>query len=63
MVRSPTRAPATAGVKVTPIVQEALAANETPQLFVSAKSLALVPRTAMRVMLMEALPVFSSVTA
>ena len=57
------RAPLAEGVKVTLIVQLAPAATELPQLLVWAKLLALVPETAMLVMLRAALPVLLSVTA
>ena len=55
------RLPADAGVKVTVMVQVALAANEEPQLLVSPKLLALVPVTAMLVMVRAAVPGFDRV--
>jgi hypothetical protein len=58
MLSEAASAPAREGVKVTAIVQLALAATELPQVSpVSAKSLALVPVTARLVMLKVALPV------
>ena len=56
------RAPATGGVKVTLIVQEALTASEVGQLLVCAKSLAFVPVTEMPAIARLAVPVFVSVT-
>jgi hypothetical protein len=50
------RVAAEAGVKLTVMAQEAPAANEAPQLFVSPKLLALAPVTAMLVMVKGALP-------
>ena len=55
------RLPADAGVKVTVMVQVALAANEEPQLLVSPKLLAFVPVTEMLVMVRAAVPGFDSV--
>ena len=55
-VTAAVRVPAAAGLKVTLIVQLAPAATLDPQLLVSAKSLALVPETAMLVTLRAALP-------
>ena len=51
------RLPLAAGVKVTLIVQLALAATELPQVLVWAKSLALAPVSARLEMLKAALPV------
>jgi len=56
------RVPEAEGVKVTLIVQLAPAATELPHVLVCAKSPALVPVTAMLVMLKVALPVLRRVT-
>jgi hypothetical protein len=56
MVSEAARLPLAEGLKVTLIVQVAPAATELPQLLVWAKSLALVPETAMLVTLKAALP-------
>ena len=63
MARAAARLPAAEGVKVTLIVQLALAATEMPQLLVWAKSLALAPKTAMLVTLKAELPELLRVTA
>ena len=63
MARAAARLPAAEGVKVTLMVQLAPAASELPQLLVWAKSLALVPKTAMLVMLKAELPELLRVTA
>jgi hypothetical protein len=55
------RAPATAGVKVTEIVQLAPAATLLPQLLVALKSVPLVPVTAMPVRVSVAVPALESV--
>src|ERR1017187_1994176 len=57
-VRSPTRAPALVGVKVTEIVQLAPAATEEPHVLVCAKS----PEAATCVIASAAVPVFESRT-
>jgi hypothetical protein len=62
MVIAPDRGPVPAGVKVTLIVQFALAATLLPQVLVCAKSPAFVPDTATLVTLNAALPVFDRVT-
>jgi hypothetical protein len=62
MLTSAVRVPPAEGVKVTLIVQSAPAATELPQLFVSAKSLALVPVTVRLVMLKVEVPVLDRVT-
>jgi len=56
------RDPVAPGVKVTLIVQLADAANELPQVLVSAKSLALVPVMVMLVMASALVPPFVKVT-
>ena len=56
-VTAAVRVPVAAGLKVTLIVQLAPAATLDPQLLVWAKSLGLVPESAMLVMLKAALPV------
>jgi hypothetical protein len=56
MVIEPARAPLADGVKVTLIVQLALAASVDPQVVVFAKSPALAPESAMLVMFKAALP-------
>ena len=56
------RAPAAVGVNVTLIVQLPLTATELPQVFVSAKSVVLVPAMLMLVMLKLTLPVLLRVT-
>src|SRR5215472_658935 len=61
-VRVPVRVPVALGVNVTLIVQDAPAATDVPQLFVCAKSPALVPVTARLVMLNAAFPVLLNVT-
>jgi hypothetical protein len=62
MLTAAVRVPAAVGVNVTLIVQLPLAATELPQVFVSAKSPALVPVMLMLVMLKLALPVLLRVT-
>ncbi len=62
-VRVAPRVPVTVAVKVTLMVQFELAANELPQLLVWAKSVMLVPVTAMLEILNAAPPGFESVTA
>ena len=57
------KAPRAEGVKVTPMVQLPPAATELPQVLVWAKLLALVPESAMLVMLKAALPELVSVIA
>jgi hypothetical protein len=52
------RAPVAAGLKVTLMVQLALAATLAPQLFVCEKSVALVPETTMPEKFRAALPEF-----
>jgi len=63
MARAAARPPAAEGVKVTLMVQLAPAATLDPQLLVWAKSLALVPKTAMLEMLRAELPELVRVTA
>jgi len=63
MARAAARLPAADGVKVTLMVQLAPAATEMPQLLVWAKSVELVPKTAMLVMLKAELPELLRVTA
>jgi hypothetical protein len=60
--RVPLRLPVALGVKVTLTVQLAPAANELPQVLVSAKSPALVPVIAMPVMLKVVVPTLVRVT-
>ena len=55
------RAPNAPGVKVTLMVQDALAFSEAGQVLVCAKSLALVPLIAMLLMLRASVPEFVSV--
>ena len=62
MLSEAVRLPEAEGVKVTLIVQLAPAATELPHVLVRAKSPALVPATAMLVMLKVALPVLLRVT-
>ena len=62
MARAAVRLPLAAGLKVTLMVQLALAANELPQLLDWAKSLALTPRTATLEILKAELPELVSVT-
>ena len=62
-VMTATRAPVTAGLNVTLIVQLAFTATELPQLFDWEKSLAAAPESAMLVMFKTALPVLVSVIA
>ena len=62
MASEAARLPGAEGVKVTLIVQLAPAATEMPQLLVWAKSLALVPKTAMLVTLKAELPELLRVT-
>jgi len=57
MLTAPVRVPVAVGVNVTLMVQEAPAATELPQVFVSAKS----PLAVMLVMLNVPLPVLVSV--
>src|ERR1019366_7834109 len=59
--RAAVRVPLAVAVKVTLMVQLAPAATELPQLLVCAKSLGLVPTSAMLVMLKAELPVLFSV--
>src|SRR5437016_3476869 len=59
--KAPLRAPVAEGVKVTLIVQDAPAATELPQLFVSAKSALLAPVMAMPDIASGAFPVFDRV--
>ena len=61
-VSDPLRLPLAAGVNITAIVQFAPAASVMPHVLACAKSLALVPVTAMLVMLKVALPVLLRVT-
>ena len=56
------RAPATGGVKVTLIVQEALTASEVGQLLVCAKSLAFVPVIATLLKFKAVVPLFDTDT-
>ena len=63
MVTPALRVPVAVGVKVTLIVQEALAASVLGQLLVWAKSPALVPVSAMLLMVRSALPLLVNVTA
>jgi hypothetical protein len=63
MARAAVRLPLAAGLKVTLMVQLALAASELPQLLDWAKSLALTPKSAMLVTLKAALPELVRVTA
>ena len=63
MARAAPRLPAADGVKVTLMVQLAAAASAMPQLLVWAKSLELVPKTAMLEMLKAELPELLRVTA
>ena len=60
--RAAVRVPSTAGVNLTLMLQFAPAASELPQVWVCAKSLALVPLIAMLLMVKIAVPVFLSVT-
>jgi hypothetical protein len=62
IVTAAERAPGEAGENVTAIVQLAPAATLLPQVFDGAKSLALVPVTAMLLTVKAAVPVFVSVT-
>ena len=57
MLSAAVRAPRAEGVNITAIAQLAPAATELPHVLLCAKSLALVPVTAMPVMLKAALPV------
>jgi len=60
-VKVPLRVPVAVGVKVTLIVQDAPAATELPQLFVSAKSPLLAPVMAMPDIASGAFPAFERV--
>jgi hypothetical protein len=62
MLTEAVRLPLAVGVKVTLMVQLPPAATELPQVLVWAKSPALLPATAMLVMLKAALPVLLRVT-
>jgi hypothetical protein len=62
MLTEALRVPEAEGLKVTLIVQLAAAATELPHVLVCAKSPALVPVTAMLVMLRVALPVLRRLT-
>jgi hypothetical protein len=61
-VTAATRAPPAVGLKVTVIVQFALAASDDPQVFVSMKSPALVPLKTMLVIVSAAPSLFVTVT-
>ena len=63
MARAAARLPAAEGVKVTLMVQLALAASAMPQLLVWEKSPALMPKTAMLETLKAELPELLRVTA
>ena len=62
MASEAARLPAAEGVKVMLMVQLAPAATDMPQLLVWPKSLALVPKTAMRLTFKTALPELVRVT-
>ena len=62
MLTAAVRVPVAVGLKVTLIVQLAPAATELPQVFVWAKSPALVPVTEMPLIVSAALPVLLNVT-